>query len=116
MEVSHRRGPPLWCFQRFRVENIMLHDNRPQSSSHPGIAYSRIGLDPWTAEIAATDYAAANISHLVYRFFSLVFAGVDLLSDAIKGLRKSSPVEFEAVDVARPVHMPETGVTIDRAA
>lgn len=94
----------------------MTDKRHSQSSSHPGIAYSRIGLDPWTAEIAATDYAAANISHVVYRFFSLVFAGVDLVANAIRGLRKSSPVEIEAVDVARPVHMPVSQVTVDRAA
>lgn len=94
----------------------MTDQRHSQRSSHPGIAYSRIGLDPWTAEIAATDYAAANISHVVYRFFSLVFAGVDLVANAIRGLRKSSPVEIEAVDVARPVHMPESQVTVDRAA
>lgn len=94
----------------------MTENRYSQPSSHPGIAYSRIGLDPWTAEIAATDYAAANISHVVYRFFSLVFAGVDAVANGIRGLRKSSPVEVEAVDVARPVRMPQSNVMVDRAA
>ena len=94
----------------------MTNYRQSQTSPRPGIAYSRIGLDPWTAEIAATDYAAANISHLVYRFFSLVFAGVDLVANAVRGLRKPSPVEVEAMDVARPVHMPQGQVAVDRAA
>lgn len=62
-------------------------------------AYDRIGFDPWTAEIATLDVGSAKLSRLVYRFFSLVFAGSDFLADAIRSRRKARPIEIESVNI-----------------
>lgn len=94
----------------------MTRESHSPISSHNRTVYGRLGFDPWTAEIATMDHAATNLSRLVYRFFSLVFAGVDALANAVQSLRKACPIEVEPVTIAPPVPEAKPVPTDQRAA
>ena len=73
-------------------------------SSRPAGAYR---FDPWEAEVATMNHAAANMAGLVGGLGRLVVAAVRGVGTAIQTLRKACPVEIEPVQIARPANVSE---------
>lgn len=83
-----------------------------QPGNQPGV----YRFDPWTAEIATTDYAALSIARGAYRVISFVIAGFEFLGDAIQKLRQACPVEVEPVKIAQPAQPKNVAESAERAA
>lgn len=64
-------------------------------------------FDPWSAEIATMNHAAANLAGLFDGLGKLIVAAFRGLNSAIQALRKAAPIEVEPVRIATPVTVNE---------
>ena len=85
--------------------------HRTQSSRTTGRTGGRTTgayrFDPWQAEIATMDHAAANMADLINGLGRLLRAAVRGIGVAIQTLRSATPVEVEPVQIARPANVSE---------
>lgn len=60
-------------------------------------------FDPWAIEVEAMNHSARNIAALVDGTVRLIISGFRAIGAAVRSTRNTRPVEFEPVEVARPV-------------
>jgi len=72
-------------------------------------------FDPWMAEIDAMNHTAANMATVFDGFGSLILRAFRGIGRLVQSVRQATPVEVEAVKIARPAQ-PVAVSANDRAA